>query len=168
MPRIILLFALSLTLASCFTSSREDVPTGASTQKSDSKTDSDKLSLSNPALIAGTSVGELIQQLHKQGKWSELIKFISKGSIKEFGEENIISSFQRTDFGYAIKLKSMSIYGEGHYLLNYQTLKFGTTGVLRMYVVIENDTAKIVLKQIHPTIRFNDSDDGTENPYIGC
>ena len=94
--------------------------------------------------------------------------FISSSSIQEFGEENIISSFKRSDFGYEIKLKSMSILGEGRYMLNYQTIKFGTLGVLRMNVVIENDTAKIVIKQINPTIQFDDSYDGTKIPYFGC
>jgi hypothetical protein len=124
-------------------------------------------SFDNPALIYGTSIGEIVQQFYKQGQWSELIKFISSSSIKEFGEENIIQSFQRSDFGYKIKLKSMSIYGEGRYYLNYQTLKYGTIGVLRMEVLVENDTAKIVLKQITPYIQF-DKSNGTEKNYCGC
>ena len=118
----------------------------------------------NPALIYGTSIGELVQQFYKQGRWSDLIKFISSSSIQEFGEENIIQSFQRSDFGYKIKLKSMSIYGEGCYYLNYQTLKYGTIGVLRMEVRVENDTAKIVLQQITPYIQF-DKLNGTEKHY---
>lgn len=36
---------------------------------------------------------------------------------------------------------------------------------MRMNVVIENDTPKIVIKQINPTIQFDDSNDGTENYY---
>ncbi len=124
-------------------------------------------SFDNPALIYGNSIGELVQQFYKQGRWSELIKFISRSSIEEFGEENIIQSFQRSNFGYVIKLKSMSMYREGRYYLNYQTLKYGTIGVLRMEVRVENDTAKIVLKQITPYIQF-DKSNGTEKHYCGC
>lgn len=168
MLRIFLLFGLSITLASCSSAGREHVSAEESIQKTDSKTESDKLSFSNPALISGTSVGELIQQFYKQGKWTELIKFISTISIDDFGKENIISSFQRTDFGYSLKLKSMNIIGNGRYLLNYETLKFGTIGVLRMGVVLESDTAKIIIKQIYPIIQFDDLYDGTQIPYFGC
>ncbi len=115
-----------------------------------------------------TSIGELVQQLYKQGRWSELIKFISSSSIPNFGKENIIRSFQRTDFGYIIKLKSMSVYDNGRFILNYETVKYGTTGVLRMNIIIENDTFKIILKQINPCIEFDDSNGRTESPYFGC
>lgn len=155
-------------MVSCSSSEPETFVSESIMQKSDSTTESVETSFSNPALIFGTSIGELVQQLYKQGRWPELIKFISSTSIQEFGEENIISSFQRSDFGYEIKLKSMSIIGKGHYLMNYQTLKFGTLGVLRMNVIIENDTAKIVIKQIYPIIEFDESYDGTKIPYFGC
>jgi len=168
MLRTFLSFGMSIVLVSCSTSERETGISESLLQKSDSTTVSDETSFSNPALIYGTSVGELVQQLYKQGRWQELLNFISSRSIEEFGEENIIRSFQGTDFGYVIMLKSMSIYGEGHYLLNYQTTKFGTTGVLRMNIIVENDTAKIVIKQINPTIQFDDSYDGTKIPFFGC
>ena len=168
MRRTFLLFGLSITLASCTTSEKGKVPSDSSILKSDSTTDIVERSFSNPALIYGSSIGELVQQLYKQGRWTELIKFISSSSIKQFGEENIIRSFQRSDFGYEIKLKSMSMIEEGRYLMNYQTLKFGTLGVLRMNVVVENDTAKIVIKEINSNIQFDDSYDGIEKPYFGC
>lgn len=157
-----------VVLASCSGPDRENVRTEPSFQISDSSISVSESCFSNPVLINGSSIGELTQQLYKQGNWPELIKFISDSSIQEFGEENIISSFQRTDFGYEIQLKSMSVFGEGQYLLNYHTWKFGTKGILRMGIVIENDTAKIVIKQINPTIQFDDSDDGTQIPYFGC
>jgi hypothetical protein len=168
MLRTFLSFGMSIVLVSCSTSERENVFSESSIQKLDSTTELDETNFSNPVLINGSSIGEVAQQLYKQGNWPELIKFISDSSIQEFGEENIISSFQRTDFGYEIQLKSMSIFGEGQYLLNYHTWKFGTKGILRMGIVIENDTAKIVIKQINPTIQFDDSDDGTQIPYFGC
>ena len=157
-----------VALASCSGPEGDNVRNEPSFQISDSSICVSETCFSNPALINGSSIGELTQQLYKHGNWPELIKFISDSSIQEFGEENIINSFKRTDFGYAIELKSMSIYGEGRYLLNYQTLKFGTIGVLRMNVVVENDTAKILIMQINPTILFDASNDGTKISYFGC
>lgn len=168
MHRIFFLLGLSITIASCTISEKEDATSKSTILISDSTTKLVEMSFSNPALICGTSIGEIVQQFYKQGRWAELIKFISSSSVRQFGEENIIRSFQRSDFGYVIKLKSMSIIGEGCYLMNYQTLKFGTLGVLRMNVVVENDTAKIVIKQINPTIQFDDSNFGTKIPYFGC
>jgi hypothetical protein len=112
------------------------------------------MNLSNPALMYGTSIGELLQQFYKQAKWNELIRFISSTSIEKFGKNEIIQSFRRTEFGYDIKLKSKSVMPDGRILLNYQTIKFGTIGVLRMYSTIENDTVKILINDIHPTIEF--------------
>lgn len=168
MLRTFLYFTLCIVLGSCSSSEPETIVSESIMQKFDSATESVETSFSNPALIFGTSIGELVQQLYKQGRWPELIKFISSTSIQEFGEENIISSFQRSDFGYEIKLKSMSIIGEERYLMNYQTTKYGTLGVLRMNVIIENDTTKIVIKQIYPIIEFDETYDGTKILYFGC
>lgn len=111
-------------------------------------------SFDNPALIYSTSIGELVQQFYKQGKWTELLQFISKSSINRFGEFAIINSFQNTDFAFEIKLKSLSISQDGIMYLNYQTIKYGTIGVLRMKVVVENDTCRIIINAIEPNIQF--------------
>jgi hypothetical protein len=110
--------------------------------------------MSNPALLYGTSIGELIQQLYKQGQWNELLKFISDSSIRMYGRSEILQSFQRTEFGYDITLKSKSVLANGLIQLNYQTVKFGTIGILRMLSIVENDTVKIIIKSIHPAIEF--------------
>ena len=167
MLRTFFYFSLSIVLVSCSSSETETVISKPLIQKSGAKTELDESSFSNPALICGTTIGELIQQLYKQGNWKELIKFISKYSIEEFGEEAIINAFQKTDFGYSIKLKSKSMLPDGTLELNYQTLKYGTLGILRMYVRIENDTAKLIIQSINPTIQFN-SNNGTDNSYRGC
>lgn len=129
--------------------------------------DSSYAPFSNPALIMGSTLGEIIQQYYKQASWNKLLQFISQSSIENFGKDSIIDAFQRTDFGYEIKLKSKSSINDTIGQLNYEILKFGTKGVLRMDFIIENDTAKVLIKRINPTIQFNDSNE-TSNPYFGC
>ncbi|MBK9045631.1 MAG: hypothetical protein IPL74_02630 [Bacteroidetes bacterium] len=108
----------------------------------------------NPALIYGTTIGELVQQLYKLGKWTELLRLISNSSKSQYGEDAIINAFQKTEFGFQLKLKSMSHTPDGIIQLNYQTIKFGTVGVLRMDVVVENDTCRIIIKGVEPEILF--------------
>jgi hypothetical protein len=121
---------------------------------SDLASDTSDTNFTNPALFYGTTIGELVQQLYKQGKWTLLLKFISNSSKNLYGEDAIINAFQKTQFGFQLKLKSMSYTSDGTIQLNYQTIKFGTIGVLRMDVVVENDTSKIIIKGVEPVILF--------------
>ena len=104
----------------------------------------------NPVLIYGSSFGEFFQILYKTGKFEDMLAFTSTRSIKEFGRDKVLNFYQTMDFAYNIKLKSMNI-GETPVAvttLNYTAGIMATRNMLRMEVVTENDTCKIILKDL--------------------
>lgn len=98
---------------------------------------------SNPILIYGTSFGNFFQMLYKQGKFNEMLKFTSSGSISKFGSAQIVNMYKNMAFAYDMKLKSTT--GSDTLVLNYEAGIYATKNMIRIPVIIENDTAKIVL-----------------------
>lgn len=151
-----LLFLLSLIVfASCSNSvdTESNVTSNESTGHFDSITYAkDSISLdenkpfSNPAIIYGTDFGNFFKTLYRQGKFDDMIKFTSQRSIDEFGEDVILEFYKNEmEFGYEIgKAKSQSKIGDVT-TLNYDANIDATNVVVRLDVVIENDSCKIVL-----------------------
>jgi hypothetical protein len=104
---------------------------------------------SNPVLIYGSSFGNYFQMLYKTGKYEEMIKFTSSKSVKSFGSKAILELYKKMNFGYTIKLKSKNDLDNGSIMLNYETIITATKGMLRMNVMVENDTTKIILQSIN-------------------
>ncbi len=103
---------------------------------------------SNPILIYGSSFGNFFQTLYKQGKFNDMILFTSKNSIEKYGIKNILEAYEKMEFGYNIKLKSSNSNPNKTITLNYETEIMATKGIMRMNVVIENDTVKVLLNNI--------------------
>ncbi len=103
---------------------------------------------SNPALIYGTSFGNFFQTLYKQGKYDDMIHFTSQKSIDKFGIKNIVDVYKTMEFGYSIKLKSKVHNRDKTITLNYETNKMATKGIMRILVVLENDTVKVILQSV--------------------
>jgi len=102
---------------------------------------------SNPVLIFGSSFGNYFQTLYKLGKYDKMLIFTSSKSIEKFGKEEILSFYRKMDFAYTIKLKSKT-EDVGIIVLNYEAGIMATKHMLRMSVVVENDTCKILLDNI--------------------
>lgn len=101
----------------------------------------------NPVLIYGSSFGNFFQALYKIGKFEDMIKFTSSQSIEKFGQSKVLDFYKKMDFAYNIKLKSKS-EDAGVTTLNYEAGIMATNNMLRMDVVVENDSCKIVLRDI--------------------
>ena len=101
----------------------------------------------NPVLIYGTDFGRYFKMLYKTGDFDTMLKFTSQKSIDKFGKENILEYYKQMDFGYDMRLKSKTEKGE-LIVLNYDAKIVNTTRVVRINVVLENDTSKIVLDNI--------------------
>lgn len=102
----------------------------------------------NPALIYGSSFGNMFQAFYKLGAFGNMLKFTSAGTIKKFGQDKILKFYSEMDFGYKMQLKSMSGGLADTMNLNYEANINATKKILRMRIVIENDSAKIVLKNL--------------------
>ena len=105
---------------------------------------------SNPAFMLGTDLGKYMQTLYKLNKVDEMLKFTTSETIKKYGKEKVRSYYETCNFGYEIKLASMS--GDGKYkVLTYNAKINATNNIVRMKTVVENDTAKVVLDNLHIT-----------------
>lgn len=101
----------------------------------------------NPGFMFGTDLGKYMQTLYKIGKIDEMVKFTSSETIKKYGVAQVSDYYEDCGFGYDIKLVSMT--GDGKYkTLSYNAKINATNKVVRMKVVLENDSAKVVLENL--------------------
>lgn len=98
----------------------------------------------NPILIYGSSFGHFFQQLYKQGRWDEMIKYTSQRSIDAYGIDSIKKYYQEIDFGYDMKLKSrLSVNNVS--TLNYESMIGNRKTITRLDIVVENDTCRLLI-----------------------
>jgi len=96
-----------------------------------------------------TTFGNYFQILWKTGKFDDMLKITSSQSIKKFGKEKILEFYKNMYFGYFIKLKSTNNNADNKMTtLNYETKIYATGDMVRINVIVENDTAKIILKDL--------------------
>ena len=86
------------------------------------------------------------QALYKVGQFEQLLHFTAHESIQRYGTKSLLEKYHQMQFAYPLKLKSMTKEG-GYTILNYETQKLATKRMLRLKVVIENDTTKLVIDE---------------------
>ena len=150
--KFLLVLVLSAILVSCgqenVSEKTAELPEAVVTKTpSKSTIESPVAPYSNPAIIYGSSFGEFFQMLYKTGKFEDMVKFTSSQSLELFGREKVIGFYKSMDFGYKIDLKSMN-KDVDIITLNYEADILATKNIVRMEVVIENDSCKILLKDI--------------------
>ena len=106
-----------------------------------------KINFSNPALIAGSSILNVFQQFYMRQQFDEMIKLTSEISLKQFGNDAVRKYYQRMNFAYPIKLKTITKDHET-YLLRYTTTISASKISILLKIHIENDSSKLVLPNI--------------------
>ena len=104
-----------------------------------------KASFNNPVIMQGSSFGNYFQAMYKVGRFDDMMKFTASSSINEYGSEKIMDVYKKMDFAYEIKLKSKNDNADGTITLNYEKQMMATKGMLRMNVIIEHDTVKLII-----------------------
>jgi hypothetical protein len=107
--------------------------------------------MSNPAMMAGSDLGNLMRRLYICGRFEEMLKFTSQESRTHFGDKAITDYYTRMEFGFPLRLKS-KFESEGVIWLTYETSITGTIRVVRIPVVVENDTARVRLTNIQNSL----------------
>jgi len=103
-------------------------------------------SWSNPNLIEGSSFGHIFQGLYKTGKYETLLRLTASDSRRQYGDQVITKYYQQMQFAYPLKLISSSHEGAS-WILNYKTTISATVAIIKMKVVLESDTCRLVLPQ---------------------
>jgi len=100
---------------------------------------------SNPALIMGSTFGHYFQSLYKLGKYDEMLKFTTAESMAAMGGSEVVKKmYSKLKFAYDMRLKSKTISGDT-IILNYEAGIYATKHMIRMPVMIVNDTTKLIV-----------------------
>lgn len=95
--------------------------------------------------VEGSDFGTFFRTLYRLGRFDDMLSFTSSVSLEEFGRDRVIEFYKNElDFSYEINLNSYNQLGDT-IVLNYDAQIFATNKVVRMMVLIENDSCKIVL-----------------------
>lgn len=118
-----------------------------SSVKGQSKDSGLEFDMSNPSMMAGSDLGNLMRRLHVNGNFGDMLKFTSKDSRSRFGDKAIVEYYQQMEFGYTLRLKS-KFERDSVIWLTYETTILATVRIVRIPVVVENDTARIRLTNL--------------------
>jgi hypothetical protein len=109
----------------------------------DCKAQEIKCDYSYPAMVCGSTWGEIFQRLYKNGDFQSMLNLTSPESIKKYGQLKILTYYQEMNFGYQMSLKSWN-QDERYYVLNYEA-NINATKVIVRITLQKGDSAKIVL-----------------------
>lgn len=114
---------------------------GMNTAKAQSK---DMKPWANPVLIHGSSFANIMQQSYLTGNYDMMIKLTAKESRVLHGDSVILHYYQHMQFSYPIQLVSHSQKGNKYQLI--YKAKIGATVVrLKVDIIVESDTARVIL-----------------------
>ena len=109
----------------------------------------------NPSIFLGSSFGEYFRACHLIGHYEEMYRFTATESIDKYEKEQIMLFYNNIQLSYKLDLKTITKQGD-YYILFYRTNTNATKRTLKMKVILENDSTKIVWD----TLNINE-------PFIG-
>lgn len=103
--------------------------------------------LSNPRFMMGSDFGNMFKIFYAQGNYDYMLKFTSAKSIKKHGKDKVLDFYKnKFKFGYALGSLKSTTKEDDVIILNYPDAKvFATKKVIRIPIVVENDSCKIAL-----------------------
>jgi len=99
---------------------------------------------SNPLLIYGSSFGNVFQQLYLTQDYKMMLNLTATESRIAHGDSVIIKYYEQMQFAYPLRLISHTRNGNTFQLL-YKSKINATVVRLKLDIVIESDTARVVL-----------------------
>lgn len=99
---------------------------------------------SNPLLIHGSSFGNVFQQLYLTNNYEMMLQLTATESRKIHGDSVILEYYEQMQFAYPIRIISHTQKGNTYQLL-YKSKINATAVRLKVDIVVENDTARVVL-----------------------
>lgn len=106
--------------------------------------------MSNPIMLAaagGADIGRLFNAYYRVGQQNNMYPFIDSQTKKKFSKEKVLQLLTKLDFGYDIRL-SGATNNNPNYILTYTCQIAQTKVIKQLIVVVENDTARIVPKDL--------------------
>ncbi len=102
------------------------------------------ISWKNPILIAGSDFGLVFQGCLKTGNQEMLLALTSQESRSKYGDSTILNYYNKMQFAYSIKLIAYKKV-DNYFFMTYNANFLATTHIIVMKIVVEKDTARLVL-----------------------
>ena len=101
----------------------------------------------NPVFIEGSDFLSFFSKMKMAfpGKLDTLLVFTSKQSKILHTRQSILELYSKTNLNFKKKLKAMRKVNDTMYVLNYSANKFATTSIVTCSVIVESDTARMIL-----------------------
>lgn len=143
------LIPILLLLCACNSEIKESAPQGEhKTQKQQTQ----EIPYKNPALVFGTSFGHYVQSLFRNARYSDLLMFTSSQTRTKFGDKELLKYYkEQFRFGYQLgPLSNIKLEGDTLVLTYAKANIIATKRIIRIKVLIENDSCKLVLSNLKP------------------
>lgn len=100
---------------------------------------------SNPILIQGSDFGNIFQSYYRIDNIYQMLNLTSSDSRKKYGDSIIENYYSKMQFNFNLKLLSYRKLNPNKYMLIYSTKVGATKQLLKMEIIVENDTCRLVL-----------------------
>jgi hypothetical protein len=148
MKNLILIAVISLFMFSCGNSNVDLKSTNTNKEKVE-KVSKTSLEYANPAYMAGSDFLSFFKSLRKTGNIDYLMSFTSKETIDSLGYDKVKDFYENSFTNMSnSKLNGISSLNDSTYLMHYTNSEFATKRAFDIKVIVENDTAKIILDNL--------------------
>ena len=113
----------------------------------------DPVNWSNPVLILGSSFGEIVNTYYSIGDFEKLYCFTDQETKTKYGKERLIEEWKALPLGMELRLLNKTVEGDVQWL-HYETTISATRRALRIPVVVEDDTCRIVFSQLKNELKL--------------
>lgn len=106
--------------------------------------------MSNPIMLAaagGADIGRLFNAYYRVGQQTKMYPMLDSQTKKGLSKDKVLALLSKLDYGYDMKLSGATNEGP-HYTLTYTCQIAQTKVIKQLKVVVENDTARIVPKDL--------------------
>jgi hypothetical protein len=99
----------------------------------------------NANLIYGSSFGHFYQELYRQNRYEEMIRFTCRGIKEKYSKSELVNFYNSLRFGFELgKLGSSKSMCDTTILVYPNSNRLGTRTKTEVYCVLENDTVRFL------------------------
>ena len=145
----VLLLCFSCTVENTDGTENEQIVENTSGDTASENEDSDPILIdwSKPELINVSSFGQIINVYCKVGKYDELYRLTDQATRAKYSKSAIIEVYKNMAMGFEMGFPMNKTTEDGVVWLYYKVDIDATKKILRMPILIENDTCRLVLMQ---------------------
>ena len=113
--------------------------------------------MANPVMLSaagGSDIGRLFNAYYRTGQQSKMYPLLDSQTKKSLSKARVLQLLSKLDYGYDMKLSGAINDGQ-NYTLTYNCQIAQTKVVKQLKVVVENDTARVVPKDLLKGEIFN-------------